>query len=126
MTNATEIYVLDIDQLETLLEEEGLEHPDSDRLLHYIWLVTDGMYYKTEQDYRDNLVTWVSDEREHAFGHHDSEADFARYWWEGFASVNHPNFPTWLHIDWQKTWDSELRHDFYYEDSTGYVWSDIY
>lgn len=126
MTNATETYVLDIDQLDTLLQEEGLQHPDSYRLLRYIWLVASGMYYKTEQDYQDNLWKWVSDEQEVYYGKHESPADFVRYYLENYCEISKPD---WLVIDCQATWDTALRHDFYYEETApnlGYVWADIY
>lgn len=126
MTNVTDIYVLNIDDLDALLQDEGLEHDDSYRLLRYIWLVASWPYHTTLESYRDNLKKWIDDEQDAFYGTHESPAEFVRYYFDQFVTEPMPN---WVVIDYQATWDSALRHDFHFEetdDYSGYVWAEIY
>ena len=126
MTNITDIYVLDNDALDILLEDESLEHPDSYRLLRYIWLV---QYYPANTNpeyYRDNLKKWVDDEQEAFYGEHESPEAFTRYYIENYCEQPLHN---WIAVDYEATWESALRHDFHYEEIAthlGYVWAEIY
>ncbi len=65
--------ITDAPELEPLLEEQGLEHEDLDRLAEYIALV--GNYYgeKTREEVlADNLAKWMEWESETYYGQHDS------------------------------------------------------
>lgn len=48
-------------------------------------------------------------------GAYDSEADFA----EEFTTDIHGEIPSYVVVDWQGTWDANLRYDFDFQD--GYV-----
>lgn len=57
---------------------------------------------------------------ERYYGHYSSEAEFA----EDFThSTWDMQVPSYVVIDWQATWDRNLRHDFYFED--GYVFHNV-
>lgn len=117
-----EITIYDPEQLESLAEELGLQHPDYERLEIYISLVRSyPLADKGEDYYRDNLAKWISDEQESYYGEHDSDADFARYLIEGFSEFACPN---WVVIDYAETWRRNLRHD--YTEDRGHYWADIY
>ena len=48
------------------------------------------------------------------FGAYESEAQFAEDIAEQCGETN--NLPAWIVIDWQASWDCNLRHDYIFED----------
>lgn len=48
------------------------------------------------------------DAQELFYGHYDSQADFASQ----YAEEAGLEIPSWLVVEWQATWDCNLRHDF--------------
>jgi hypothetical protein len=123
----TAIRALTEELAEEIMEEEGLAHPDIERLVRYVWLVQSyPLASNGEEYYRENLAEWIRDEEEHYFGEHESTAEFARYYYENFETEWRS--PEWVVVDWGATWETSLRHDFTAEDNgrTLWVWSDIY
>lgn len=117
------------ENLETLAEELGLEHEDYERLASYVSLVRtypipDG---DTSDYVRENLTKWIEQEQEAYFGTFNTPEDFTRDYIENYVEYNTPN---WVVIDYEQTWNSNLRHDFHFEafgyGDSGYVWSEIY
>jgi hypothetical protein len=120
MTTET-ILVLTEELAEKLLEELGLDHPDTGRLVNYVWLVQSyPLASKGEDYYRDNLAKWVEDEQGAYFGEHDSESDFCQHYLENYCEYS---LPDWVVIDYATTWSGNLRHDFITDNSySGGVW----
>lgn len=114
------------EELEPIVEELGLEIESLERLATYSGLMaytTDSESEESRLAYlRDNLAKWAEWEQETYYGRHDSPAEFARYYLEQFHESELPN---WGRIDYQDAWDSNLRHDFYFDDS-GHVWAEVY
>ena len=54
-------------------------------------------------------VCYVEDCDERYVGHYQSTADFAEEW---VSEVLDERFPTFVVIDWEATWDCNLRYDF--------------
>jgi hypothetical protein len=111
------------EELEQIAEELGLEHEDYDRLAEYVSLV--GSYQKPEEEdevIKDKLGKWIEWESETYYGTHESPADFVRYYYDNYGEYD---IPSWVVVDWQRTWEANLRHDFYYSD-TGHVWAEVY
>lgn len=117
------------EDLERVAEELGVEHEDFDRLQSYVSLVRS--YPLTEGDtdsyIRDNLEKWIGWETESYYGEHESPADFAKFYFENYDTES--TIQPYLEIDWDKTWDKHLRHDFHFEytaGNLGYVWAEVY
>lgn len=108
-------------ELEEIAEELGLEHEDYERLETYVSMM---FTYPTggspQEAIRQDLDSIIRDEEEAFLGEHNSGGDFAQYWFEEFTTDH--SIPDWIVVDWQATWDNNLRHDFTFE--AGYVWSD--
>lgn len=117
------------EDLERVAEELGLEHENWGRLQSYVSLVrsypiTDG---DTDSYIRENLKKWIDSEQEVYYGEHESPAEFARFYFENYDTES--TIQPYLVVDWEATWDRNLRHDFHFEytaDNLGYVWADIY
>lgn len=114
------------DELAPIVEELGLDVEDLERLSIYVGLMaytTDGESEESRLGYlRGNLAKWAEWEQETYYGQHDSPADFTRYYLENYTELETPN---WVKIDYQDTWDRNLRHDFYFDES-GHVWAEVY
>lgn len=73
------------------------------------------------------LTSWsdvdLEDFRDYYVGYYESEADFAKAWYEDLnISFSHkiwPSIPVQIVVDWQATWDVNLQHYFYF--MSGYV-----
>ena len=114
----------DAEELETLAEELELEHEDYGRLAEYVALVGNYSEPGTRLEImKDNLSKWIEWENETYYGQHNSTADFAEFYFENYDTES--TISPYLVVDWQTTWDANLRHDFYYSDS-GYVWAEVY
>lgn len=112
------------EELELVAEELGLEHEDFDRLADYVGLVGN---YSTQPErlevIRENLEKWIQWETDSYYGQHDSTADFAKFYFENYDTES--TIQPYLEVDWEKTWDKNLRHDFYRSES-GHVWAEVY
>ena len=117
------------EDLEAVAQELGLEHENWDRLQSYVSLVRsysmgDGDTYNY---IRQNLAKWIEWETETYYGEHESPAKFAEFYFENYDTES--TIQPYLEVDWQKTWDKNLRHDFYFEstaENLGYVWAEVY
>ena len=111
------------EELEPIVEELGLEIESLERLTSYTGLMA---YCDSETDkaqyLRDNLPKWADWEQETYYGQHDTPADFTKYYLENYVETD---FPNWVKIDYNDTWDCNLRHDFYF-DASGHVWAEVY
>lgn len=121
------IVITNEEELTELLEEQGLEHDDPERLAEYISLVS---YYNPEtgeagrrQILEEKLSKWLEYETESYYGTHDSPAEFAKYFYENYDTES--KVADYLEIDWQRTWSENLRFDFYFAEQ-GYVWAEVY
>ena len=113
------------EELEAIAEELELEHEDYERLAEYVGLV--GAYSVEEarlEVIRDKLAKWIEWEEETYYGTHATPADFAEFYFENYDTES--TISPYLVVDWQRTWDANLRHDFYYSDNGGYVWAEVY
>ena len=115
------------EDLEKVADELVLSHGDFDRLQAYVSLVRsypmgDG---DTKEYIRENLKKWIDWEEESYYGQHDTPADFVMYYLDNYVEYETPGF---ICIDYERTWDSNLRHDFFFEENAigGYVWADVY
>lgn len=93
-----------------------VEHDDVERLARYI----NNNY--TVKDYAqlvDEVAQYVRDEEEAYLGFYDSEADFAEQYFEDTEQ----NIPSWVVVDWQRTFDYSLQYDVVFE--SGWVWRNI-
>lgn len=117
------------EDLEAVAEELGLEHENWDRLQSYVSLVrsyplADG---DTHDYIRENLEKWIANEEDTFYGEHESPAKFAEFYFENYDTES--TISPYLVVDWQQTWERNLRHDFYFEsiaENLGYVWAEVY
>ena len=118
------------EELEPIVEELGLEIESLERLAVYTGLMaftTDGESEESRLGYlRDNLPKWAEWEQETYYGWYPNTAEFARHYHENYVEYSDTNTPNWLEIDYQATWDRNLRHDFYYDADSGHVWAEVY
>ena len=107
-------------ELEEIAEELGLEHEDYERLEAYVSIM---FTYPTggnpQEAIRQDLDSIIRHEEEAFLGEHNSEADFVLYYLDNYVDYEIPGF---ICIDYQATWDNNLRHDFTFDN--GFVWSD--
>jgi hypothetical protein len=59
--------------------------------------------------------------RDHFAGTYDSGADAAEQMAEETGAVP-KDFPTWICIDWESTWECNLRHDYATSEHEGKIW----
>jgi hypothetical protein len=89
---------------------------------HYVtWceLTEDGHDSEAIEAYVDEVSIDGIGNFEDAFrGEYDSEAEFAEQWYTDFSSFEAPDGVV---VDWQATWDTNLRYDFVYNN--GYVFN---
>lgn len=115
------------EELEPIVEELDLGVHNLERLAIYSGLMaytTDSESEESRLAYlRDNLAKWAQWEEETYYGQHDSTADFARYYYDNYREGD--SLPDWVVVDWERTWNNNLRHDFYFDES-GHVWAEVY
>ena len=77
------------------------------------WLELDESEREAFGLYADNLggEAEISEWRDAYCGVYDSEADFCEQQAEELGSVP-KDFPSWIVIDWEATWNCNLRHDY--------------
>lgn len=95
--------------------------------------LADGLFawLAMEEDDRELLAVYheatgnddgtIEDAMEAFAGWFDSEADFAQKLAVQMGAIP-KDFPYWVVVDWQATWDSNLRHDYVSEDHDGETW----
>ena len=110
------------EELQEIAEELELEHDDYDRLATFVNIV---FYYdhnaeKPETAIRERLAKHISDEHDSFWGDWADEREFVQF----YLNETGATVPDWLVIDWDETWNRQLRHSFTFED--GHVWSDIW
>jgi hypothetical protein len=114
------------EELEPIVLELELDVESLERLAIYSGLMaytTDSESEEARLGYlRDNLPKWAEWEQETYYGQHDTPADFTRHYLENYAETD---FPSWVKIDYNDTWDCNLRHDFHF-DQSGHVWAEVY
>lgn len=116
------------EDLERIAEELGVEHEDFERLQTYVSLVRSYPIDNESPDgyIRENIEKWIEWETETYFGEHESPAKFAEFYYSDYSETT---VPSWVVIDWDATWDRNLRHDFHFEntaDYLGHVWAEVY
>jgi hypothetical protein len=119
------------DEIRYTLEALGIEHHVVDfarlsaycSIFGYLNRKADGTMESPLEALTNHLETWVSnaDEYIYAEGMEDG-AQFAEYYFENY--VTDAQIPSWLCIDWQLSWEKELRHDFSYDFDLGYVFAE--
>lgn len=99
-------------------EEDGewdYTHPEVDEEYMEIYNELCEQYSQQAVDFF--LTSWsdcdLEDFRDYYIGYYESEADFAENWYDDL------DIPVQIVVDWQATWDTNLRHDFYF--MSGYV-----
>jgi hypothetical protein len=84
---------------------EDLDHDELLRLAIYAW--NEGSYFVPE-----DLLLLISRESEAYQGEYESEADFTEETLRETATIP-ADFPDWVVIDYETTWNSALRFDFF-------------
>ena len=68
------------------------------------------------------IEIWSVDDVEHVgaafYGHFDSVEDFVEDYLEQIGN----DLPTWVCVDYERTWDSALRFDFDFDEDNGIMW----
>ena len=96
------------------------EHSETDFVLFYDDYIKAGenIGYDVVDAFIDYHGVSYAEHAEEAYrGHYDSEADFA----EEFTHEIYNEVPSYIVVDWQATWDQNLRYDFDFVN--GYVFS---
>lgn len=124
MTTTTNYFWFTPEELEAIAEELELEHEDYRRLALYVFHVFsyDQRTHTKESAIREQLEKIIAWEEEGYLGHFETTAEFAQEVAENY--LTEVNIPDWVVVDWQATWDRNLRHDYFEEE--GFVWSNIY
>jgi len=120
------------EEIEQALEDQGiaLEY-DIEQLGAYIdafgWLgnveLPDGTRRRqfAEEALADNLAKWVYNANEYLYAENiESGAAFAEYYLDNYETEF--RVPSYLVVDYEATWDNNLRHDFALVN--GYVFTD--
>jgi antirestriction protein len=114
--------VVTVEKIDELLEENHDlqcmltfidEHNESDFVAHYEEYVRCGeaIGYEAVDALIEELgnVCYVEDCDERYQGFYDDEADFAEHW---VTNVLCEHFPDFVVIDWEATWEKNLRYDY--------------
>ena len=68
------------------------------------------------------IEIWSVDDVEHVgdafYGHFDSVEDFV----EDYLDQIGNELPSWVCVDYERTWDSALRFDFDFDETNGIMW----
>jgi len=102
------------DIFELLHSEDFLEYSedyDQDELLRIAIYAWNGNYSLVPED----LPTIASEESEFYAGEASSEAEFTEKLIEELGILGE-DFPSWVVIDYEATWHSQLRHDYFTYD----------
>jgi hypothetical protein len=88
--------------------KEYTEDLDNDELLRLSMYAYNNGYYLVPED----LPLFIAEEQENFRGEAESEAEFTREIIEEMGYITE-DFPSWICLDYQRTWDSALRFDFF-------------
>jgi hypothetical protein len=88
--------------------KEYTEDLDNDELLRLSMYAYNNGYYLVPED----LPLFIAEEQDNFRGEADSAADFTREIIEEMGYITE-DFPSWICLDYQRTWDSALRFDFF-------------
>jgi hypothetical protein len=88
--------------------KEYTEDLDNDELLRLSMYAYNNGYALVPED----LPLFIAEEQENFRGEADSAADFTREIIEEMGYITE-EMPSWICIDYQRTWDSALRFDFF-------------
>jgi hypothetical protein len=88
--------------------KEYTEDLDNDELLRLAMYAYNSGYALVPED----LPLFIAEEQENFRGESDSAADFTREIIEEMGYITE-EMPSWICIDYQRTWDSALRFDFF-------------
>jgi hypothetical protein len=88
--------------------KEYTEDLDNDELLRLAMYAHNNGYALVPED----LPLFIAEEQENFRGESDSAADFTREIIEEMGYITE-EMPSWICIDYQRTWDSALRFDFF-------------
>jgi hypothetical protein len=81
---------------------------DPDEVLRLAMYAYNGGYGLVAED----LPLFIAEEQENFRGEAESEAEFTREIIEEMGYIT-KDFPSWIILDYQATWDRNLRHDFF-------------
>lgn len=127
-----EDYQENLEEILDVLEDTGANNSDlfdyleewgSDNLEYF------AKYWELLDDHNEGAIEafchlWGPEDLEHFedsySGYYSTDADFAESICEGL--LDH-NFPSWIVIDWEATWNSSLRYD--YSEHDGHYFSDF-
>lgn len=123
--NYKEVFAAEtVEKIEELLEENFHlddmiqfvdEHSESDFVLYYEDYVSQGEnlgYDVVDAFVGYHGISCVEYAQEAYRGQYDSEADFA----EEFTNEIYGEVPSYVVVDWDATWECNLRHDFDFVD----------
>lgn len=84
---------------------EDLDHEERLRLALYAY---EGGWSLVPED----MPLFIGQEQEAYWGEFETGGDFARYCVEEFTPLP-DGMPDWLIVDWEASWERNLRHDFF-------------
>lgn len=90
---------------------EYTEDLGADEILRLAMFAYNGAWGLVPED----MPLFIEQEQDAFQGEADSDEDFTRELLEGTDSIPQ-DFPSWVVIDYQRTWDSALRFDFFNYD----------
>ena len=108
------------EDLKQIAKEQGLEHPDYERLQDYVSIVRQYPITDSEQEVREKLAKWIEDEQECFYGYYESEEEFVVAYLLNYETRE---IPSYIAIDLSATWNN-LSDTFYFSNT--YVWADIF
>ena len=126
-----DIYETEIEQVvEMLIEGETIRDDVEDFIEEYgvCELENFQAYTQALENYSQHTVysfleNWSLDDIDHIddafWGHFDNVADFCEDYFDQIGE----SIPSWLCIDWDATWESALRFDYYFDEDNGVMWS---
>ena len=119
------------DEIRDSLDAQGIEHHVTDfarlsaycSIFGYLLRKADGELESPQEALVARLETWVAnaDEYIYAEGMQDG-AEFAQYYFENYETE--AKIPSYICIDWNATWENNLRHDFSYDFDLGFVFAE--
>ena len=139
LTELVDEYGEDPDEYESEIEEVVEMLIDGDTIRDDIEAYVDDTRFGVEELYNFKKYTeaceewtlhvvdafieiWSVDDDEHVgdafYGHFDSVEDFV----EDYLDQTGDSLPTWVCVDYERTWDSALRFDFDFDEDNGIMW----
>lgn len=89
----------------------------------YLSRKADGTIETPAESLENKLAKWADNSEEYFYADKVySGAEFTEFYFDNWYSGD--TIPTWIAIDYEATWERNLRHDFAYDFSLGYVFAD--